>query len=167
MTFVLFCVHTIFSRTSYLTLLWLYSTCSEGIYISNKYISLAIKHTWMRMLSMWPFKAKEQRCCVDTREANVTLDLQNTDFCLVVCISRKYFTHMYVNCGVLHFLFFNVVFFICVLQPSPSLSCSVFYFVRIKRFVCKPLDSRAVPLWWTLSSERRFVFSVFLIYLVP
>lgn len=82
----------------------------------------------MHMFSMWPFKAKEQRPCVDTEEDSVTFDLQNTniDFCLVVftsSIKKVFYTYMYVNCAVLHFMSFNV--FLFVFHPLCLVLCFI------------------------------------------
>lgn len=117
----------------------------------------------MHMLSVRPYKAKEQQCCVDTEEASVTFDPENTniDFCLAVFTSRiKKVFYTYV-CK-LHFMSF-IVFYLCF----PAVSLFVLFCVLFckNQNVCKPLDLRALPLGWT--SERRSVFSVFLIYLVP
>lgn len=90
----------------------------------------------------------------------LTFKTWHIDLCLVVFASTKYFTYLYANCKLMSFH----VFYLCF----PALVLFVlFYFIRNHKFVCKPSELKAKPLGWSSFSERRVLFSVFLIYIVP
>lgn len=102
MTFYLFvlvlfmCTYTFFSpRTSYYTLLWLYSIHSEGInkgiYICNQHITHTEHFLVLNSLNKCSYyvcgatQAKEQQFCVDKEVVvwPLTFKTQNRDVCLV------------------------------------------------------------------------------------
>lgn len=79
----------------------------------------------MHILSTRSYEAKEQ-LGDDEEELGVTFDLQNTHrlfaFPCSYHTSRKYFTYMYMNCAVLHFMSFTVLY-LC----SPAVTLSVLF----------------------------------------